>query len=516
MLSLLPEAGPRSPSTAGAERGRARRALSFALAALSISGSLSVAASAVRRAAISDTLLASEVEGSLFLEVLAEKGDTAQSLASTWATSDSAAGALREANDGAEPQAGRFYRLPIETLLDEHRRAVLSALYPEEIPRSPLTFAADSKGPYAVYRLKRGEALYSNVVVRFCGRVDPQEVSLLSEEIATRSGVTNVRKIPADHPIHIPLDLLSPEFMPAGTPEREEVEETLAAAARHKLSKTATQLEGVHVILDAGHGGDDSGAIIEGVDEDEYAYDVMCRVRDLLLKKTRAKVITTIRDRSSGFSPLEGVIGADRDEYLLTDPPYDLKSNGATVTGVNMRWKLANKELSRLAAEEIPGERVVFLSLHADSLHPSLRGTMIYVPGREHRRTFPAGVSAADLDRSEGLSRSLAREIVASLRAGKLTVHSFLPIRNHVIRSGRRWIPAVLRASKVPHSLLIEIANLNNASDRDLIVKSDFRQRLANAVVDALGRYYSKARKEPPGSRRPPSRRLESAAARVK
>lgn len=509
MRSLLPEAGPRSPSTA--RRGRALRALSFALAAL-LSSSLALAASPVRRAAISDTLLASEMEGTLFLEVLAEKGDTARSLASTYAGSASAAGPLREANGGTEPEAGLFYRLPIEVLLDEHRRAVLSALYPEEIPRSPLTFAADSKGPYAVYKLKRGEALYSAVIVRFCGRVDPQEVSLLSEEIATRSGVTDVRRIPAGHSIFIPLDLLSPEFMPAGTPEREEVEETLAAAARHKLSKAAAQLDGVHVILDAGHGGGDFGAVIGGVDEDEYAYDVMCRVRDLLLTKTRARVVTTIRDRSSGFRPLDGVIGGDRDEYLLTDPPYDLKSNGATVTGVNMRWKLANKELTRLAAGEVPAERVVFLSLHADSLHPSLRGTMIYVPGREHRRTLPAGVSAADLDRAEGLSRSLAREVVASLRAGKLAVHPFLPIRDHVIRSGRRWIPAVLRASRVQHSLLIEIANLNNPSDRDLIVRSEFRQRMANAVVDALGRYYSKARKETPG----PPRRLESAEARVK
>src|SRR5262245_36557835 len=114
MLSLLPDAGHRSPSTAGTRRGRAVGALALVTAALSLCRHPSFAASTeaqttpstIRRAAISDTLLASEIDGTLYLEVLAEKGDTAKSLAASYATSAAAATAFRTANDGAEPKAG--------------------------------------------------------------------------------------------------------------------------------------------------------------------------------------------------------------------------------------------------------------------------------------------------------------------------------------------------------------------------------------------------------------------------
>jgi len=455
-------------------------------------------AAAVRRAAISDTQLAAVTSGVLYLEVVAAPGDTAAKVAAIYAGSEKAAPAIRAANDGSEPTAETFYRIPFELLLNVHRRAVLSALYPEELPRSPLVHGSDGEGPYGLYRLRSGEALYSSVVVRFCGRVDPAEVNALAEVIAARSGIKDVRRIPADYPVKIPLNLILPEFLPEGAPERVEVEDRIASMIRYRLSSGAARLQGVHVILDAGHGGDDPGAESHGVSEDEYAYDVMCRVRDLLIRRTAARVATTIRDRSTGYQPIEGRLRRGTDEYLLTEPPYDLRSPGAATTGVNLRWQFANKELDRLTAQGVDPEKVIFISFHADSLHRSLRGTMIYVPGREHRRALPRGVSAADLDRAEGLSRSLARELILSLRAREVAVHPFIPIRDHVIRSGRRWIPAVLRASRVPHSLLIEIVNLNNDLDRERIVEGKFRQNVAAAVVEALTRHYAEDCPAPP------------------
>ncbi len=488
MLSLTPDRDHRSPSIA-----RLRRSASAALTALLAVGAAGTlaGAAAVQRAAISSTRLAAEIDGVLYLEVLGEGGDTAAILARTYAGSAAAATALRAANDGVEPAPGAFYRLPYEALTNEHRRFVLAALYPEEVPPSPLEFSEDEGGPYALYRLLPGEALYSAVAVRFTGRVDPAEVNALAEVIARRSGVPDVRRIPAGYAVKIPLDLVLPEYLPAGAPQRSEVEAAVAASARHRLSAGAVRLAGVHVILDAGHGGDDSGAVRAGVVEDEYAYDVMCRIRALLLRETAAQVVTTIRDRSSGYRVLDGKIRRDRDEFLLTDPPYDLRSPGATTKGVNLRWRLANREFARLVAQGVSAERAVFISLHADSLHPAIRGTMVYVPGRDHRRADPAGATAAELERAEGLSRALARQVVGRLRGARLPVHTFLPIRDHVIRSGRRWIPAVLRASRVPHSILIEIANLNNDEDRALLTQTSFREVVAEAVVEALVSHYT-------------------------
>src|SRR5207245_1962960 len=59
-----------------------------------------------------------------------------------------------------------------------------------------LRYARDGAGPYAAYRLKRGEALYSAVVVRYTGRVDAQDVNELAMSIARRSGIGDVTGIP--------------------------------------------------------------------------------------------------------------------------------------------------------------------------------------------------------------------------------------------------------------------------------------------------------------------------------
>lgn len=487
MASPFTRCAPRFPLIARRRRHAGAAVLALLAAGAGISPLI---AAGVRRAAVSDTELAAESDGVLYLEVLAGAADTAEGLAARYAGSAAAAPAVREANGGLEPAQGVFYRLPLESLLEERRRAVLAALFPEEIPASPLEFASDGAGPYAVYRLRPGEALYSAVVVRFTGRLDPSEVNTLAALVAGRSGITDLRSIPAGYPVKIPLELISPEYLPAGAPEKAEVEAAVAASARQRPAAGAARLSGVHIIMDAGHGGDDSGAVKAGVHEKEYAYDIMCRVRDLLLRNTKAEVITTIRDRSTGYRPLDGRIRGDSDEQILSDPPYDLRSRRATTTGVNLRWRIANSELDRLTAGGVSADRIVFLSIHADSLHPSIRGTMLYVPGPEHRRSIPKGMTASDLRRSEGLSRGLARRIVGALRENKINVEPYLPIRNHVIRSGRDWIPAVLRDSRVPHSLLIEVANLNNDDDRALILSSGFRQEVAEAIVSALTRYY--------------------------
>ena len=56
---------------------------------------------------------------------------------------------------------------------------------------------------------------------------------------------------------------------------------------------------------------------------------------------------------------------------------------------MNLRWYLANAILRRPGpgGKPIPPERTVFLSLHADSLHPSVRGAMAYVPGERFLRS---------------------------------------------------------------------------------------------------------------------------------
>ncbi len=54
---------------------------------------------------------------------------------------------------------------------------------------SPLQYGVDELGEYGVYRLQKGEALYSAVVVRFTGQLLAKQVNEMAQEIAARSGI---------------------------------------------------------------------------------------------------------------------------------------------------------------------------------------------------------------------------------------------------------------------------------------------------------------------------------------
>ena len=379
-----------------------------------------------------------------------------------------------------------------------------------------LVYGSDATGPYARYRLKRGEALYS-VVIRFTGRIDSQDVNELALAVAARSGIRDVTGIPAGHGVKIPLDDLLPEYLPAGDPRRQAWEASRAKVERYTNPSLSRNLSGVTVILDAGHGGRDRGAAHNGIAEHEYVYDILCRIKDLLERGTSARVLTTIKDRREGYRVRDAtVLARNQSEFLLTDPPFSLTE---AYVGVNLRWYLTNSYFRKLVSEGSDPLKVVFTSLHADARHPGVGGAMVYVPGEEFRRgrygySGPVyartrqvqekpyvSFSRAERERSEGLSRQFARVLVGSFRAQGVSVHPYDPVRESIIRKRREWVPAVLRCSEVPVEILVEVSNLSNLSDSRQLAEPAYRQKIAEAYVDALERYYAGSAPRPPAPR---------------
>ncbi len=214
---------------------------------------------------------------------------------------------------------------------------------PDETPAdSPeaydLRYGKDERGEFAVYGLRPGEALYSSVVVRFTGSIHAEDVNALAREIAARNGIADVTDIPIGFPVKVPLDVLLPEFLPAGHPRRVEYEAAVTASARFRNQVTAVDLEGITVILDAGHGGRDVGASMSGVWESLYVYDVMLRVRRLLETYTARDGGThhprrsQLRDRRQGCP---GVLSRPRraDHPALSHRGLESGSEPALVPG---------------------------------------------------------------------------------------------------------------------------------------------------------------------------------------
>lgn len=375
----------------------------------------------------------------------------------------------------------------------------------EALASALLAYGEDAEGRYAIYRLRPGEALYSSVVIRFTGRLEAEDVNGLSADVARRSGIADVTDIAIGYPVKIPFDILLPEFLPESDPRRLEYEVEQSLAAQYKNVVEARGLEGVTIVLDAGHGGVDVGASMSGVWESLYVYDIALRVKRRLESASKAKVRLTTRDGAAWQIHDQDVLPFSRGHTVLTTPPYPITD---AIIGVNLRWYLANSLLRQAKTEGGSAEKVLFLSIHADSLHPTIRGATIYVPDsagsdapfrksgaaftarKEVREQPTVSFSAKERQRSEGLSRDLAEDVIGALRERELAIHPFKPVRDRIYRGRRAWVPAVLRYNAIPAKLLLEVCNLANSADRKLLGTRAFRERVAEAVVDGIRRYF--------------------------
>ncbi len=368
-----------------------------------------------------------------------------------------------------------------------------------------LEYGEDEQGKYAIYPLHAGEALYSSVVIRFTGRLHSDDVRAIANDIAARSGIPNVTSIPIGFPVRIPFEVLLPEYLPASDPRRLEYEVERRLSGQYKNEEQARGLDGVTVIVDSGHGGIDVGASMAGVWESLYVYDIALRIKRILENETRAKVKMTTRDGAAWEIVDRDVLPFSRGHAVLTTPPFPITD---TIVGVNLRWYLANSQFRQAKAGGSSPDRVVFLSIHADSLHPSLRGATAYIPDaagtegsfrkngaaftarREVREQPVVRFSLQERQRSEGLSRELAEKVIAAFKSDGLGIHPFNPVRDRIFRGRRAWVPAVLRYNAVPAKFLLEVCNLANVEDRTLLTTRAFRQRVAASVVEGLLRYF--------------------------
>jgi N-acetylmuramoyl-L-alanine amidase len=377
-----------------------------------------------------------------------------------------------------------------------------------------LEFAQDKNGAYAVYRLKKGEALYSSVVVRFTDFRENSDILSACAIIQARSGIKDVHDIDSGSRILIPLEMLADQYQPQGTEQRQDYERGILEARRLQQQRVRTKdLEGVVVILDPGHGGRDHGAAVEsrGLYEDELTYDMVCRIKALLESTTRAKVHVTMLDPDQQYRVTNATrFKHDTDEVLLTSPIYE---NTDAKISANLRWYLANSLYRAERARGIDDRKIVFISVHCDALfNQRLRGAMVYIPGAAYRRASeqPSGAvyarydqareqrtvetTAATRQRDEALSRNFATLLLSSMQANNppLKVHDAgAPIRNVIRQSGgRAYVPAVLRNTIIPTKVLLETANLTNPTDCERLSDPQWRQWMAESVVAALKAHY--------------------------
>ncbi len=424
-------------------------------------------------------------------------------------------------------QAGQQILFPKELLLDVMREPTETPLVedlekaesePSELDLSKaaeeLSYTRRGSTRYAVYRLKPGEALYTAVIVRFTDLRENADILTACDTVQEESRIKDVHDMKPGTEIFIPVDLLSDRFKPKGSREREEYEASIAEANRLRGQVTSKDLEGVVVILDPGHGGKDKGTDqlnhTYTLYEDEINYDIMCRVKLILETQTRAKVYVTMLDPDQGYEPQDiDRFQFDKDEKVLTTPSY---WNENAKISANLRWYLANSIYRKETVAGVDPRKIIFTSFHCDALfNAKLRGAMVYLPGaawRKDRETgWPPGAydqyaeykeqpearsTADERRRDEALSRNFAVTLLDQLGKARIKRHSVGDPIRRVIRQdgGKEYVVAVLRNTMVPTKVLIECANLTNPTDCKWVSQPWWRQRFAEAYVEALKAFY--------------------------
>ena len=214
------------------------------------------------------------------------------------------------------------------------------------------------------------------------------------------------------------------------------------------------------IVIDAGHGGHDSGTIgADGIEEKDVVLDVALRVGKLLHDRLGAEIVYTRSDDT--FIPLE------------------------------TRTAIANKAQADL-----------FLSIHANSSpDASARGVETYylnftsdataldVAARENAVSEGSIHQLSDLVKKIALkdkiaeSREFAADVEESLYGGLQRGNPGLKDR------GVKKAPFVVLIGANMPSILAEISFVTNAKDADQLKQPEYRQRVAESLYKGVARY---------------------------
>lgn len=216
------------------------------------------------------------------------------------------------------------------------------------------------------------------------------------------------------------------------------------------------------VVIDAGHGGDDPGAVGPGVREKDVCLDVARRLHKQLSAR-------------SGVHPL---LTRSRDVLLPLRSRMRLAEEAEADLFVSIHVNAA-------PTSNASGVEVFFLSIGGASDETA----------RELARyeNEPAGSEPAD-DGMNGeipfsLSLRQSDTLLRSSRAAEVVLDLFVDRELARNRGVRQANFSVLRSYQVP-SILVELGFVSSPSDRENLASAEHRERLTNALADGIIRYF--------------------------
>ncbi|WP_238398369.1 N-acetylmuramoyl-L-alanine amidase [Edaphobacter sp. 12200R-103] len=286
-------------------------------------------------------------------------------------------------------------------------------------------------------------------------------------DLSQQPGRQEATKVPTSKPIAVvPSKAGNPAGSRASRRSRTQTAEAAPARAAVPTADGQTSLVRAlglkigRIVIDAGHGGHDSGTIgVDGLEEKDVVLDVALRLGRLLHERLGAEIIYTRSDDT--FIPLE------------------------------TRTAIANKSQADL-----------FLSIHANSSRDaSARGVETYylnftsqpdalqVAARENAVSDQSIYQLSDLVKKIALKEKIdeSREFAADVEEGLFAglAHGNAGLRNRGVKKA----PFVVLIGANMPSVLAEISFVTNPRDAEQLRQPEYRQRVAESLYKGVAKY---------------------------
>lgn len=224
------------------------------------------------------------------------------------------------------------------------------------------------------------------------------------------------------------------------------------------------------IVIDAGHGGQDPGAVSPN---------------NLYEKRVTLAAAKILKEQLEATGRYKVFLTRENDRFIK----------------LQQRVNIARRKNADM-----------FISLHADSIgDKNVRGASIYtlsnkssdaqtakLAKRENRADLIAGVDLTHEDKevSDILIDLAMRDTMNQSKFFANTVAETLPKHGiKILRRPHRYAGfAVLKAPDTP-SVLIEMGFMSNNQDVALLSSSNYRRKMASALVDSIDRYFEKVQK---------------------